>query len=701
MLFSRNSCGMGRPLFTAWFGNFFEPYFSDEEACRRGLEDLKNMGFNGIVLDSKLWTNFTEYFESGKESPYVRMQKYIVEQCRRLGLGVTFLALYCNGDNLYPDIYDYPPDFVEQPIDIYGKPLRGYRQWSKKQLDAKVRHCLNLYQHIARDTPCLAEDEQGRERLPFYFYHDPVFCPSFDADGITHYLTWLEKRYTLDEVNKRYGTHFSNIREMKPRDYWVSPEQAEDGRDLPTEADYANRSPAVLKYADNQDYKNAVMTEMFRYLIEALRQAEPRFYFYASLSQWKYFLNECDHYWFWDCSRRNTDIWKVGRYFDTPSFNVYPADAFGEPNAFAVGCELAMLRSASRDDTFVAGLFLGRYIFNDLYRIYSPQEVFASALGSGATDLFFYGYNGLDDGGNFGKWDDEKKRSVRRGLDWFAQVREISGKRLKPKKAAIIFPYATFFLHSARPNPALYSAFRQDTLGWYQQLAELGLNCDILHPDQVKAGALEDYRLAVCPANPLYRAAPDGDLEQALLKFSRAGGVVMRSQSDGFEEAFGIAGLEHEEDSIVWDEQIVTPGIGFRCFENGRAIAYYKGTDKTAIALHECGKGHVYSFGIDFGYACTVKRQLPVPPKYGRDNQYPLTVIEKTPVEKILLEQGLASRRHRLIEDIPFETGRLVINHSPLPITVDGDSRALSTFPGFNGTDLPSHSAVFLPGKGL
>lgn len=46
------------PTTAIWFGNFFEPFYSDREAVTRGLEDVKSLGFNTVVLDSKPWEDF-------------------------------------------------------------------------------------------------------------------------------------------------------------------------------------------------------------------------------------------------------------------------------------------------------------------------------------------------------------------------------------------------------------------------------------------------------------------------------------------------------------------------------------------------------------------------------------------------------------------------------------------------------------------
>jgi len=298
-----------RPYAAAWFGNFFEPYYSDRDAVDHGLADLKAMGFNCVVLDSKLWADFSSFFKGGSASDYVAMQQYIVERCRVLGLGVTFLALYNCGDNLYPDIYPHPPEFVNPPRDRDGKPLRGYRHWCNEQMAAQVAHCLDLYDKLAGAAAAKALDEDGNERLPFYFYHSPAFCPSFDENGQQHYLDWLSSQYDVETLNARYDCDFRSWCEVKHGDVW----HGIDPSDVPGAEDYANRSPTLRMFADNQRYRYAVMGEFMAKITAELRRCEPRFYIYACLTQWKLLFTD----WI-PIHSRGLDPWVMGRLLDSP-----------------------------------------------------------------------------------------------------------------------------------------------------------------------------------------------------------------------------------------------------------------------------------------------------------------------------------------------------------------------------------------------
>lgn len=60
------------------------------------------MGFNSINLDSKPWEDFFARYRGESASQYVGMQEFMMEQAHALGMGHSFLAIYLNGDNLYP-----------------------------------------------------------------------------------------------------------------------------------------------------------------------------------------------------------------------------------------------------------------------------------------------------------------------------------------------------------------------------------------------------------------------------------------------------------------------------------------------------------------------------------------------------------------------------------------------------------------------
>ncbi len=685
MLFSKEDCtgGRDRPYFALWFGNFFEPYYSRRDLVREGMREIAGMGFNAVILDSKLWEDFTAFFATGRESEYVAMQRYMVEECARNGMGVDFLTLFYNGDNLYPHIRDSRPDIINPVVGRDGKPLRGYRHWDRAQTEAMVEHTVNLYEKLAGEHRAAAADENGERRTPCYFYHSPALMPSFDEDGRRVYLDWLADKYGgIDALNSEYGMSAESFEALDMPALW--PEL--------TAADYAagGMTARMRMHRDNMLFRQDMLERFYAELTRGVRARIPNIYLYDCLSQWKYFLTD----WV-EISGRGLDIWRLGKYLDCPSFYTLPADACGEANCYAVSFENAILRSASRTPDLTAGLFLGRYLFNDIYGYVTPAEAMASCLGAGATDMFFYGYSGLDDGGNFAKWDADRKRSVKEGLDWFAAVREVSGRRVSEKTAAIVFPCASFTMEDRRLHEACFRAGRNDALGYYQQLTDLGINADILDRSQIAVGALGEYKLVILPADPWYRYLPDPALEAALLEFVKNGGTVIAGASCGLQEIFGVRVLPHAPDSFAWEEEVTDFSECYVTFENAGPLAYWCGDGKPALAVKTLGRGRVYLAGLDLGRCYCERPQKPVPAAYGRRAQYPVTVLRRTPVEAWVTELGLSGGVRRGIERVPFENGVLYINHTPYDFTPEEPfSRALGTAP-FAGT-LYGHKAVFL-----
>lgn len=688
MLYSHDTCtdGKVRPHFSLWFGNFFEPYFSDHKKVEAGMREIAEMGFNSIILDSKLWEDFTHFFETGEASPYVAMQQFMVAEAQKCGLGINFLSLFYNGDNLYPHIRDSAPDLLHPVTGRDGKPFRGYRHWDKEQIEAMAVHTQRLYDLLAKDAAIKAQDENGETRIPCYFYHSPGIMPSFDEDGRRVYVDWLRRFYHDDIVamNRLYGTAYASFDEPTMEELW--PEM--------TAEDYRSGTPRLWVHRDNMLFRQDIMEDFYADLCARVRDRIPGIYLYDCLSQWKYLLPD----WV-EISERGLDIWRLGKHLDCPSFYTLPADAYGEANGYVVPCEMSILRSASRQEHLVGGLFLGRYLYNDIYAVVSPAEMMASAMGAGATDLFFYGYSGLDDGGNFGKWTDQQKRSVKEGLDWFAQVRELTGKRINKKEAAILFPQASFTMDNRRFTDASFRAGRNDALGYYQQLADLGVNADFLSPEQVKEDMLDGYSLLILPANPFYAYLKDEALEEQLRAYVSAGGTVVADASCGLFEALRIKAEDHAEDSIFWKEKITEYSTCYKCFPEAEPLATYGQDGATAIGKVKLGEGMVYAVGFDMGACYCERRHKPVAVVYGREHHYPLTVLDETPLEAWCAEWGLGQACVRGVERVPFEHGWLVINHSSYDCELPAGTEGLSTFAGFDGRFLPGHHSVFIPAK--
>src|SRR2546428_2504758 len=129
-----------RPMLSIGFGNFFEPFYSDLEATRRGIADVVSLGFNSINLDSKPWEDFFARYRGEPASPYVAMHEFMMAEMAKHGLDYTHLALYLCGDNLYPNIRDVAPVRGEEPMRPNGQPMGTYQYWLAKAQDTMGEH---------------------------------------------------------------------------------------------------------------------------------------------------------------------------------------------------------------------------------------------------------------------------------------------------------------------------------------------------------------------------------------------------------------------------------------------------------------------------------------------------------------------------------------------------------------------------------
>src|SRR6266849_613273 len=132
------------PMLGIWFGNFFEPFYSDRESVRRGIQEVANLGFTSINLDSKPWEDFFARYRGEPASPYVAMQEFMMQEAAARGLDYTHLALYLCGDNLYPTIRDVPPVRGEESVRPNGELMGTYKYWSPRAQQTMVEHVRGL-----------------------------------------------------------------------------------------------------------------------------------------------------------------------------------------------------------------------------------------------------------------------------------------------------------------------------------------------------------------------------------------------------------------------------------------------------------------------------------------------------------------------------------------------------------------------------
>lgn len=682
-----------RPFISIWFGNFFEPFFSDREAVRRGIAEVAGLGFNSINLDSKAWEDFFARYRGGPASPYVAMQEFMMQEAAARGLDYTHLALYLCGDNLYPTIRDVPPVRGEESVRPNGQPMGTYKYWSPRAQETMVEHVrglLKLYGKGMRRRP--------DDRIIMQTMFEPIPKPSFDAEGRQHYLAWLEKRCAgnIAKLNQRYGLAAKSFSGLKPSEYWLRPDELNwVNCARPTADDFARRTPDFLRWIDNQTYLADVLEEYLATMKTHWRELEPALFIEPVLHQWGYFFNPPGQT-LWQTGQRALDVYRCAPHVDGVLFIASPLNAENRADAMALSVEGSIMRNANTGRSFTGGLYLGRHVNGDIYRVVPPAESIGTLVANGATGLHVYGYSGLDDGGVLFRMDDVFKDSLRAGNHWAAEVMPLLDQP-RAKEVALLFPAEMSLYEPLEVDTD--GRHRMDLLGWYAQFVDLGWHVDILHPTQIAAGALADYKYLVIPHNSLYDLGDNTALEAAVKKFAAGGGTVFHGPH--CELARRALGIEEEAiafDCIRWHEEIIPHGWSTVAYRGGTAVGTYIQSGKRAIAQINLGKGRVFSFGFQYGHSYSRRTMPIVPPQYGRREMHPVVLLKETPIAALAGSSSQAPIAPiKGVEFARFGKHLIIVNHrsSPVDISRIAARRALPQVPSVPGR-LAAHSATCL-----
>lgn len=679
------------PFLNLWFGNFFEPFYSNREASLRGIRDVADLGFTSINFDAKPWEDYFARYRGESASQYVGMQEFMMEEALKGGLRYNFLALYLCGDNLYPNIRDVAPVRGEESILPDGKPMGTYKYWSPKAQATMLEHVKGLLRLYGEG---MVRHPDGRRVMMTMF--EPIPKPSFDEEGRGRYLAWLEKHYAGDlaKLNARYGLTASSFADLKPSEYWLRPEELNwVGCARPTTRDFEKRTPDFHRWIDNQTY---LAGELQEYLATMKKHWEAEDLFVEpNLHQWGYFFNppgQTD----WQTGQRALDVYECAKHVDSVMFTAAPLNAENRADAMALSVEGSIMRGANSGRPFTAGLYLGRHINGDIYDVVPPAEAIATHVANGATGLFIYGYSGLDDGGVLFRMDPVFKDSLRAGNRWAAEVMPLIDSP-RTKEVAILFPAEMSLYEPLEVDKG--GRHRMDLLGWYNQFRDLGWHVDIIHPSQVAAGALKDYGILVVPHNSFYDLGDNAVLEKAVKSFVGNGGTLFHGpHCELAKRAFGIREEEIPFDCIHWEEEVIPHGWSTVAYAGGTPLGCYIQSGRGGIVRTDEGNGRVYSFGFQYGHSYCRSSMPIVPPQYGKLEMHPVVLMEKTPVEVFAgTAPSLPMKPVKGVEFARFSNRLVIVNHRSSPIRIDGikGSKAVHLVPCPEGF-LAGHSAVYL-----
>ena len=657
-------------MISIWFGNFFEPFFSDQEAVRRGIAEVAQLGFTSINLDSKPWEDFFARYCGQPGSPYVAMQEFMMHEMRSHGLDYTHLALYLCGDNLYPNIRDVPPVRGEESICPDGKPMGTYKYWSPVAQATMVEHVRGLLRLYG---PGMRRKPGSPPRIIMQTMFEPIPKPSFDPEGIQRYITWLKSHYhgDLALLNQRYALAAKSFESLKPREYYLRPEElnwVDCAR--PTADNFAQRTSDFYRWIDNQTYLAGELQQYLAVMKSHWRSLEPPIFIEPVLHQWGYFFNPPGHT-MWQTGQRALDIYKCAEHVDSVLFIASPLNAENRPDAMALSVEGSIMRCANNGRTFTGGLYLGRHVNGDIYREVPPAEAIGTLVANGAKSLHIYGYSGLDDGGVLYRMDPIFKDSLRLGNQWAAEVMPVLDVP-RPQEVAILFPAEMSLYEPLEVDE--HGRHRMDLLGWYGQFVDLGWHVDILHPMQIAAGALAKYRTLVIPHCSLYDLGENTALEAAVKEFVGRGGTVIHGpHCDLARNALGVDEYEIAFDCIAWREKVIPHGWSTVAYRQGKALGTYIQSGASAITQTNLGSGRILSFGFQYGYSYCRRTMPIVPPQYGRLEMHPIVLLRETPVAALIgSSDQLPIRPMRGVEFARFGKRMVIINHRASPVDISG-----------------------------
>lgn len=715
-----------RPYINVIFGNFYSPAYDDESFIDEAMCQIKGLGFNSVMLDTKASEDFKERYETGALSQYVKMQEYMEKSALAHGLSYNFLLLYLNGDNLYPHIRFSPPIYGEETVRMDGGPGGWYKYWSEKARLSMKEHVERIMERYGNGCErCLAVvDGKEQEVIPMCSMWDPVVAPSFDDEGKRRYIRYLEKLYEgdIEQLNKCYGLAADSFSELEPGEYWYTLKYGEAV--FFSEEDVEKGTPQFLIWRDNALWRMDELTRYFQEMQKILKEKNPELFLCPDMSQWGYFLNiygrsqadsDNDFSDLWDTAMRGIDVYALAPYVDSCHFITVPTTPDGYPDAYTVSCQHSMMRVMNGEKPMIGGIYWGRFIYNDLYAFLTPAEIIGTMTACGIDGYTCYGMNGLDDGGVLNRMEQEFMDSLRLGNQWCAEVIPLRRGRRK-KEIALLFP--SEMAHLEPFEVGNNKIRRLDLLGWYKICCDLGYQVDVISTHQIEQGALSDYKIVIVAANDCYSAVKHQKSEAEIKAWVKRGGVLLHGPLDALAKScFGIYGEKCEKKPYRYGKAIIPQGERFCRYHDGKSIADYLEEAGCCVAEYAGGTlaklagetqeggflGTVYAFGVQIGASYAAKNIPHVP--YGQKNRemYPIIQSKTTLIQDILgrhikPESGICERG---IETGVFENGMVIVNHRSTPYMLP-KKYAVERYQYFggNGQDgrgiLAGHSAVWV-----
>jgi hypothetical protein len=207
----------GEPMVAVYFfGHWWQPWMSDDEAIRRDLRRLRAMGFNTLLLDHQ----FSQSLDG--DWKWLDREHRLAKECGFVI--VPWLEAHGGNDISIGDRRQQAAKRLGIPADI---PLTVKQDGSqggalitspafKDYLTAYVTRYVERYR---KDGALLHVMKNGKPR-PVVTLGCELDITLYDAQTNREFIRWLKRRYRddLSRLNRAWGAQFGAFEEIDPRD---------------------------------------------------------------------------------------------------------------------------------------------------------------------------------------------------------------------------------------------------------------------------------------------------------------------------------------------------------------------------------------------------------------------------------------------------------------------------------------------------
>lgn len=258
----------GEPLTCIYFfGHWWEPWKSDDEAIRRDLKRLRELGFNTLLLDHE----FSQMLDGNWK--WVDREHRLAKE---MGFGIIpWLEAHCGRDvavgnrrDAAERMFGLPQIPLTETQD--GQPgqalitSEGFKQYLTAYVCAYVARYL-------KEGALLQVLRDGRPR-PVISLSCEMDFTAFDPDTNQRFVTWLRRKYRdVAKLNAAWKADFVRFEDANPKDKQVFDY---------SHADATTQSAAVL---DHVAFRSQLCNEVFAEIKARVRRKYPDLLFLAEV----------------------------------------------------------------------------------------------------------------------------------------------------------------------------------------------------------------------------------------------------------------------------------------------------------------------------------------------------------------------------------------------------------------------------------